>query len=160
MSELAEEKKHFSIQKIYIKDVSFESPDSPTAFTYKQWDPKIELSLNNGNQQIDSDTFEVVLRLTATVSQQDKATFLVEIQQAGLFKISGFSEQEHQYLIGSQCMSILFPYAREQVSELSVRGGFPSLLLSPVNFDALYQQHLQQREKVPQPEKGDSEVTH
>ena len=135
---------HFSIQKLYIKDSSFESPDAPNAFGYSNWNPKIELNLNNAHSKIEENLFEVILTITATVNHNDKVAYLVEAQQAGLFGISGFSEADLKYLLGSQCMNILFPYAREVVSDLSNRGGFPPLVLSPVNFDALYQQHMKQ----------------
>lgn len=135
----------FSIQKLYVKDLSFESPDSPKAFKYTKWEPKIELNLNNAHSIIEENLYEAVLTVTATVSQDDKAAFLVEVQQAGLFAIAGFNENDHKYLLGSQCMSILFPYAREVISDLTNRGGFPPLLLQPVNFDALYQQHMQRQ---------------
>jgi preprotein translocase subunit SecB len=135
---------HFSIQKLYIKDSSFESPDAPKAFGYTEWKPNIELNLNNAHTKIEENLFEVVLTVTATVNHDDKVACLVEVQQAGLFGISGFNETDLKYLLGSQCMGILFPYAREVVSDLSNRGGFPPLVLSPVNFDALFQQHMQQ----------------
>ena len=89
---------------------------------------------------------EVVLTVTATVRQENKTAFLIEVQQAGIFAITGFSNQDLGYLIGSQCMNILLPYVRETVSDLTTRGGFPPLILSPVNFDALYQQHLQEQQ--------------
>ena len=136
---------HFSIQKIYVKDVSFESPDTPNAFTFTKWEPKIELNFNNSNTSIDDKLHEVVLTITATVKHQEKTAFLVEVQQAGIFAVVGFNENDKKYLLGSQCMNILFPYARESISDLTIRGGFPPLLLSPVNFDALYQQHMQQQ---------------
>ncbi len=146
MSQEQEIKKQFSIQKLYVKDVSFESPGTPKTFTFDNWEPKIELNLSNDQQHIDGDLFEVVLRITATVSHQDSTAFLVEVHQGGVFLVAGFDDDEKKYLLGSQCMSTLFPYAREVVSDLSVRGGFPPLLLSPVNFDALYQQHLQRQQ--------------
>ncbi len=146
MSQEQEIKKQFSIQKLYVKDVSFESPGAPKSFTFDKWEPKIELNLSNEQQHIDGDLYEVVLRITATVSHADSTAFLVEVHQAGLFALAGFEDDEKGYLLGSQCMSTLFPYAREVVSDLSVRGGFPPLLLSPVNFDALYQQHLQRQQ--------------
>jgi preprotein translocase subunit SecB len=136
---------HFSIQKIYVKDVSFESPDTPKAFSFTKWEPKIELNLNNAHTSIDDDLYEAVLTITATVKHQEKNAFLVEVQQAGIFAVAGFNENDKKYLLGSQCMNILFPYARETVSDLTTRGGFPPLLLSPVNFDALYQQHMQKQ---------------
>ena len=145
MNEATEQAKQFAIQKLYIKDVSFESPGAPHSFSFQKWEPKIDLNLTNTNAQIDGDLYEAVLCVTATVSLDDKTIFLVEVHYAGLFLLSGFDDTERKYLIGSQCMNILFPYVREVVSDLTTRGGFPPLLLSPVNFDALYQQHLQKQ---------------
>ena len=147
MSESSEQKKQFSIQKLYVKDVSFESPGTPHSFSFKKWDPKIDLNLSNTQKHIDGDIFEAALSVTATVSLEDKTAFLVEVHYAGLFAITGFDETELKYLLGSQCMNVLFPYLREVVSDLTVRGGFPPLILSPVNFDALYQQHLQRQDQ-------------
>ena len=153
MSDKQENQKQFSIQKLYVKDVSFESPGAPKSFTFDSWEPKVELNLGNEQNQVEGDLFEVVLRITATVSHNDNTAFLVEVQQGGLFVIAGFDDDERKYLLGSQCMSTLFPYARELVSDMSVRGGFPPLLLSPVNFDALYHQHLQrQQDRQEEPE--------
>ncbi|MCP4431079.1 MAG: protein-export chaperone SecB [Gammaproteobacteria bacterium] len=148
MSDEPAPKNHFSIQKIYVKDVSFESPATPKVFSFQKWEPKIDLNLSNRHTKVASDMYEAVLSITATVSQEDQTAFLIEVQQAGLFAVSGFNDQESSYLLGSQCMNILFPYAREVISDLTVRGGFPPVILSPVNFDALYQQHLKsQNEK-------------
>lgn len=150
---------HFSIQKIYIKDVSFESPDTPNAFNFSKWEPKIDLNLNNANSNIDNKLYEAVLTITATVKHQDKTAYLVEVQQAGIFAVFGFNDNDKKYLLGSQCMNILFPYARETISDLTTRGGFPPLILSPVNFDALYQQHMQQQAAMEQEnEKQDAET--
>jgi preprotein translocase subunit SecB len=146
MTEATAAKKQFAIQKLYVKDVSFESPGAPHSFGFKQWDPKVDLNLTNTHTHVEGDVYEAVLSLTVTVSHNDKTAFLIEVQQAGLFAIAGFEEEEKTYLIGSQCMSILFPYAREMISEMSSRGGFPPLILAPVNFDALYQQHLQKKQ--------------
>jgi preprotein translocase subunit SecB len=136
---------HFSIQKIYVKDLSFESPGTPKTFSFDKWEPKIDLNLNNAHTSIDDKLFEAVLTVTATVKQGETTAFLVEVQQAGIFAVVGFNENDKKYLLGSQCMNILFPYARETISDLTTRGGFPPLLLSPVNFDAIYQQHMQQQ---------------
>ncbi len=153
------QKTHFSIQKIYVKDVSFESPDTPKAFSFAKWEPKIELNLNNSHTSIDEDLYEAVLTITATVRHQEKTAFLVEVQQAGIFDVAGFKENDKKYLLGSQCMNILFPFARETISDLTTRGGFPPLLLSPVNFDALYQQHMQkQATETADTETEDTEV--
>ena len=147
MSDKQEVKKQFAIQKLYIRDASFESPGAPESFSFGKWEPKIDLNLTNDQKQVDGDLYEVVVSVTATVSVDGKTAFLVEVQQAGLFTIAGFDDQERKYLLGSQCMSILFPYLREAVTDLSVRGGFPPLVLTPVNFDALYHQHLQQQQQ-------------
>jgi preprotein translocase subunit SecB len=156
MTEATAPKKQFAILKLYVKDVSFESPGTPHSLSYKQWAPKVDLNLTNTHTQVEGDTYEAVLSITVTVSHEDKTAFLIEIQQAGLFSIAGFDDQELKYLIGSQCMSILFPYARETISSLSANGGFPPLILAPVNFDALYQQHLQQN----QAQQDEPEATH
>lgn len=145
MSDAPENKAHFSIQKLYIKDVSFESPATPEVFTFKSWEPKIELNLNNESKKVADNVFEVVMNVTATVKNDEKTAFLVEVQQAGVFQIEGYNEQDTKYILGAQCMTILFPYAREVVSDLTSRGGFPQLLLNPVNFDALYAQAMQQQ---------------
>jgi preprotein translocase subunit SecB len=146
MSEDKETKKQFSIQKMYIKDASFESPGAPESFQFNNWDPRIELNLANDQKRIGDDLYEVVLSVTATVTHEESTAFLVEVHQGGLFALTGFTEEEKKYLLATQCMSTLFPYAREVVSDLTVRGGFPPLLLTPVNFDALYQQHLRRQQ--------------
>ena len=163
MNESTDTKQQFAIKKIYVKDVSFESPTSPKSFSFKQWEPKIDLNLTNKQTHIDADMYEAVLSITATVSLEDETAFLIEVHQAGLFQISGFEDEQKSYLLGSQCMNILFPYAREVISDMSVRGGFPPLIMSPVNFDALYQQHLQQQQGEQGEASEDSEaaeVTH
>ena len=146
MSEDKETKKQFAIQKLYIKDASFESPGAPENFKFNKWDPRIELNIANDQKHIESDLYEVVLSVTATVTHEESTAFLVEVHQGGLFTLTGFTDEERKYLLGTQCMSTLFPYAREIVSDLSVRGGFPPLLLTPVNFDALFQQHMQRQQ--------------
>lgn len=148
----------FSIQKLYVKDLSFESPATPAVFTFKDWNPQIELSLNNANKKVSDGLFEVVISVTATVKNEDKTAFLVEVHQAGIFQVAGFNEQDTKYILGAQCMNILFPYAREVVSDLTNRGGFPPLLLNPVNFDALYAQAIQKQQQ--EADKAPDEVKH
>ena len=143
-----ENKPQFSIQKLYIKDVSFESPATPEVFTFQKWEPKIELNLNNESKKVADNVYEVIMNVTATVKNEEKTAFLVEVQQAGVFQVFGYNEQDTKYILGSQCMTILFPYAREVVSDLTSRGGFPQLLLNPVNFDALYTQAMQQQDSA------------
>lgn len=135
--------RQFALQKIYVKDVSFETPHSPEVFTLN-WEPKVEFNLASNAQQLQEGLFEVGLTVTLTVKVGDKTAYLVEICQAGIFSILGFQEQEYGHLLGSYCPTVLFPYVREAVSDLVIKGGFPPMLLAPVNFDALYMQHLQQ----------------
>ena len=139
----SEAEQQFTIQKIYIKDVSFESPNAPAVFT-EDWKPDSNLELNTNGKKLEDNVYEVVLSLTVTVKNNDKVAHLVEIQQCGIFSVAGFNDQDLAHMLGSFCPNILFPYAREAVSDLVTRGGFPQLLLAPVNFDALYAQHLQQ----------------
>ena len=138
--------RQFALQKIYVKDVSFETPHSPEAFTLK-WEPKVEFNLASNAQQLQEGLFEVGLTVTLTVKVEDKTAYLIEVTQAGIFSLIGFQEQEYGHLLGSYCPTVLFPYAREAVSDLVIRGGFPPMLLAPVNFDALYMQHLQQMQQ-------------
>ena len=137
----------FTIQKIYIKDVSFESPNSPAMFT-KEWQPEVNLDMNTNTQSLSDGVYDVVLSLTATVKNAEQTAFLAEVQQAGIFTISGFAENEMGHMLGSFCPNILFPYAREAVSDLVTRGGYPPLILAPVNFDALYAQHMAQQQEA------------
>lgn len=139
--------KQFAIQKLYLKDFSFESPGAPGSFQFQQWNPKVELNMSNRQQKITDEIYEVVLTVTATVGHEEDTAFLIEVHQAGLFAIVGYDDAELAYLLGSQCMNVLFPYVREAISEMVTRGGFPPLLLSPVNFDTLYQQHLEKRQE-------------
>lgn len=134
----------FAIQKIYVKDLSFEAPNSPQSFT-EQWEPKVNLELNTNTQGVAEHNYEVVLSLTVTVSNNEKTAYLVEVQQAGIFHLEEFPDSVLRAMLGSFCPNILFPYAREAVSDIVTRGGFPQMLLNPINFDALYEQHLQQQ---------------
>jgi len=131
----------FEIQKVYVKDVSFETPNSPKIFTEK-WNPKTDVHIQTDNSKLDENIYEVVTTITVTAKQQENTAFLVEVKQAGIFLIENFPEEQHKQLLGSYCPNILFPFARETIAELVAKGGFPQLLLNPVNFDALYQQHL------------------
>ncbi len=140
--------KQFSIQKIYTKDISFESPATPNVFTEK-WEPAVDFNLGTNATPLQDSMVEVTLTITVTVKTGDTTAYLVEVTQAGIFSLAGFSDQEMAPMVGSFCPNILFPYAREVVSDLVAKGGFPQLLLAPVNFDALYQQHLQQAQQAP-----------
>ena len=131
----------FEIQKIYIKDLSFETSNTPKIFTEK-WNPKTDVHIQTENNKLDDKLFEVAIIVTVTATQNDATAFLVEVKQAGIFLMENFPEEQHKQLLGSYCPNILFPFARESIAELVAKGGFPQLLLNPVNFDALYQQHL------------------
>ncbi|HSH30386.1 MAG TPA: protein-export chaperone SecB [Thiohalobacter sp.] len=139
MSEANADDKQFAIQKIYVKDLSFETPNSPAVFT-EEWKPEVNLNLNTESRGIAENVYEVVLKLTVTATQGEKTTYLAEVQQAGIFTMSGFSEDEIKPMLGAFCPNTLYPFARETVADLIQRGGFPPLLLAPINFDALYAQ--------------------
>jgi len=141
---MSEENQQFAIQKVYLKDVSFESPNAPQSFLGGDWQPQINVQINSSNQKVSDDTYEVVLDITVTAQQEDKTAFLAEIKQAGIFTIAGFSDENMGGMIGAFCPETLFPFAREAISELVSKGGFPQLLLAPVNFNALYAQQMQQ----------------
>lgn len=138
--------KQFTIQKIYTKDMSFETPNSPKIFTEK-WEPSVDFNLGTHVETLENSLFEVILTVTITVKISNTTAYLVEVNQAGIFTLAGFSDQEMGPMVGSFCPNILFPYAREAISDLATKGGFPQLLLAPVNFDALYAQHLQQEQR-------------
>jgi len=144
---MSEQQKNFVIQKLYLKDVSFESPNSPAIFSEQDWQPEINVQLNTESNALAENVAEVILNITVTATHQEKTAFLVELKQAGVFTLEGFNEEEKGGMLGSYCPNVLFPFAREAISELVSKGGFPQLLLAPVNFDALYQQHLEQQQK-------------
>ncbi len=137
----------FAIQRIYVKDISFETPNSPVAFTEK-WEPNLNVELNSQANKLNEGLFEVVLNVTVTAKLGEKIAYLVEAQQAGIFELSGFDEQQMGHMIHSFCPKVLFPYAREVVGDMVNRGSFPQLNLAPVNFDALYAQHQQKQQNA------------
>lgn len=135
----------FAIQRIYIKDVSFEAPNSPAIFR-KEWTPEVKLDLDTRSEKLDDSTFEVVLSLTVTATIGQETAFLCEVQQAGIFSVPNLADAQMAHMLAAFCPNILFPYAREAVSSLVNRGTFPQLNLAPVNFDALFAQYMQQRQ--------------
>lgn len=134
----------FEIQRIFVKDLSFEAPNTPHTYV-EEWKPEVSLNLETKSSRIQDNVHEVVLSITATVNTGKKTAFLIEVHQAGVFLMNGFANEQLHQMLGSFCPNILFPYAREVVSDIVVRGGFPQLILAPVNFDALYAQHLEQQ---------------
>ncbi|ANF56633.1 protein-export chaperone SecB [Halotalea alkalilenta] len=138
----------FALQRIYIKDISFEAPNSPSLFQ-QPFKPKVKLDVDNGFTKVADNVYEVVVHVTAQVfnGEEQATAFLAEVQQAGLFTISGLPETQLDHTLNAFCPNILFPYARECIDNLVNRGSFPTLMLAPVNFDALYAQK-QQKQKA------------
>ncbi len=136
----------FQIHKVYLKDVSFESPAAPGIFSADaDLQPQIGFQINTETQRVGEDVFEVTLSATVSGEQDERTIFLVEVKQAGLFEIAGFSEGDRARLLGAQCPSVLFPFAREVIADLVQKGALPQLVLQPINFDAVYEQQRQQQ---------------
>ena len=137
--------KQLAISKIYLKDFSFESPQTPLVFKSGEWKPQTNLNLRSTHTPVEDGIHEVVLTITVEAKEEDKTMFLVELQQAGLFDILGYDEDELAAIVGGFCPSILYPYAREAIAAVIQKGGFPEFVLQPINFDALYLQSAQQK---------------
>lgn len=133
---------HLSIEKIYIKDVSFESPQAPQIFT-KPFNSSLAVQVAVEPEQVGEFHWQVSLRITATVSVDEQVAFLAEVEQAGLFAIANFPEEDLSHLLHRYCPTLLFPYVRETIAGLSMKAGFPPLELQPINFDVLHQQSQQ-----------------
>ncbi len=144
----------FMIQKIYTKDISFETPNSPEIFR-EEWKPELDLQMTNEYKQLDDNTHDITLVATVTAKIEDKTAFLIEVKQAGIFTLAGYSQEEMGPLVGSVCPNILFPYIREVISDIVLKGGFPQLVLAPVNFDGLYRNQLEQAKQA-----ADKQTTH
>ena len=134
----------FAIQRIYTKDISFETPNSPAIFQ-KEWKPEVQLDIDTKSNKLADDTYEVTLSLTVTAKVEEQTAFLAEVQQAGIFTIGNLPEAQLAHTIGAFCPTTLFPYAREAVANLVSRGSFPQINLAPVNFEALFANYVQQR---------------
>lgn len=148
----------FAIQRVYTKDVSFETPNSPAIFQ-KEWKPEIKLDLDTRSNKLADDTYEVVLAVTVTATVEGQTAFLAEVEQAGIFTIGNLPDAQLAHTIGAFCPTTLFPYARETVASLVNRGSFPQFNLSPVNFEALFASYVQQRQaeaKVNAPESAET----
>lgn len=148
----------FQVQRIYLKDSSFESPRSPAVFQ-GQWQPKINFDIKTKNSKIQDGVFEVVLVLTAEATLEEEPGFIVEVHQAGIFTAKDFEDVELEQLLATVCPTILFPYAREAIDGLVVKGSFPALMLAPINFDALYTQQKMANEAQANGEAPAPEVT-
>lgn len=139
----------FHFDRIYLKDASFESPRCPEIFSGPDYNPKVDVQLHISNQVLDEErgVFEVVLKVTVTATTSGEAAFLAEIQQAGIFAITGLTPQQREQALEATCPSALFPFVREHINHLVTHGGFPSLLLQPVNFDTMYEQKKTSEDK-------------
>jgi preprotein translocase subunit SecB len=137
-----------SLQSVYLKDCSYESPNGPRLPNNQAWEPKFQLNMNTAAEDLAADVREVLLTITLEAKQGEATLYLVEVKQAGVFSIVGASPEDLKRLIGSFCPSVLFPYAREVISDLIVKGGFPNFLLPLVNFEALF---AQASDATPQP---------
>jgi preprotein translocase subunit SecB len=124
-------------QKIYVKDISFEAPNSPAVFT-RDWNPSLSFDLGQKTTRLSDDLFEVVLSLTVTIKCDDTTAYLVEIHQAGIFMLKDADEERSLYMLNVYCPHMLYPYACSAAAEVVTRGGFPQLFLTPVNFEAVY----------------------
>ncbi|MBA2709393.1 MAG: protein-export chaperone SecB [Tatlockia sp.] len=142
-----ESEAQFMVQRIYVKDSSFETPNTPAVFQ-QQWEPELSLDLNTQHTELEKGIYEVVLSVTATVKNENSVAFLAEVKQAGIFTIQGAPGDQLEHLLGSFCPSILFPYARETITSQVIHGSFPQLVLAPINFDALYFQQIEEKKKA------------
>ena len=134
----------FALQQIYVKDLSYEAPGTPAVFSQERVEPEIKLNLKNSHTSVGTDTYEIVLHVSVHATVKDDTLFLIEIDQAGIFFIKGYPPVEFNKLIGTYCPTTLFPYVRETIASTIGKGGFPSMLLQPINFDALYAQASQE----------------
>ena len=154
--------RQFLVQRIYTKDISFEAPNSPSVFS-ENWQPEINIGLGTEIKKVAEEVYELVLRVNVEAKHEEKTVFLVEVHQAGLFTVQGFSAEETDAVLGVAAPNVLFPYAREAVSDLVSRGSFPQFVLQPVNFEAMYAQQRQARaQQAAQAaaEGGNGEATH
>ena len=140
----------FNVEKLYVKDLSLEVPHAPGVFLERE-SPQIDLQMHNQASTIEDGVYEAVITVTVTakLAEKDKVLFLIEAKQAGIFRIQNLPQEELDSVLGVVCPNILFPYLREVISNVSVRAGFMPVLLSPINFDLLYQQKMQQQQTVP-----------
>jgi|TARA_Y100001936_G_scaffold155289_1_gene151541 preprotein translocase subunit SecB len=141
------EERLVSLQTMYIKDVSFEAPNSPGVFLEEEVLPETKINLANTHDKIGDDSYDVCLKVRVESTYNDKTIFVAEVEQAGVFVIRGYTEDEVKGLIAVFCPNTLFPYIRELVSSLVTKAGFPALLLQPINFEALYAQAIEEAEK-------------
>ena len=138
---------HLRIDRIYIRDLSFESPQAPGVFAL-EWRPQVQIELNTRSNRLDDGRFEVVLTLNVEAKSDDRTLLMVELQQAGIFHLDGMDEETRRKALGVKCPEVLFPYARATVDSLLVKGTFPPFMLAPVDFGALYAEAKKRREEA------------
>ena len=141
-----QQQQQFAVQRLYVKDVSFEAPQGAAVFT-KQWQPEVQVDLNTKNSKVADDQYEVVLTVTITAKLEGEVAFLIEAQQAGLFLVKGLDEEQLRRALGIMSPNLLFPYVREVIDSMAIKGGFPAIGLQPVNFEALFMQAQQQAQQ-------------
>ena len=137
----------FQLQRIYLKDLSYEAPKTPLLFK-EQWKPEVNLEVNNTASEVEKDIYEVVLKVTVTVTNGENTAFIVEVAQAGLFLLTGVEGMHKEGVLKGICANILFPYARETVSDVVARGTFPQFLLQPINFEAAFADNLRKQQEA------------
>ena len=145
-TQAGDSQQQFIIQKVYLKDASLEMPNSPQIFR-SEWRPQANIELNTAHHSLEENAYEVIITATVTTKLDEKTAYLCEVQAAGIFTIMGFDAQTLDGLLGSYCPTIVFPYAREAISDLSSRAGFPAMVLAPVNFDAIYAQKCAEQQQ-------------
>lgn len=145
---------NFALQRIYVKDISFESPNSPMVFQ-KQWKPEVKMDLNTKNAKLGDDHYEVVVSVTLTVTVETMTAYIVEVQQAGIFAVQGIEGGHLAQALNAFCPNLLFPYLRETVDTVVIKGSFPAMMLAPVNFDAIFAQAVMQKQKDAQAAEAD-----
>jgi preprotein translocase subunit SecB len=140
-------KQQIKTEKVYLKDVSFETPNSPQIFGM-DWKPELTIDFGSAFQAVGEDHYEIILTLTVTAKVEDKTAYLAEVHQAGIFLIQGLEQEKLQHALNVPCLRLIYPYAGAAVSDLVSKGGFPQLVLSPVSFENIYRQRLQQAQEA------------
>ena len=143
-ADAAAQQAQFSVEKIFVKNVSFEAPNAPHIFN-EQGQPQLNMDLNQKVARLAANAFEVALAVTLTCRLNDKTVYLAEVEQAGVFGLAGFDDRTLDMMLGTYCPNVLFPYVRQAVSDLILAGGFPPFYLQPINFEALYAEGLRRR---------------
>jgi len=131
--------RQFILEKIYVKDMSFEVPNAPAVFDEDQSKTQVNMDLRNSHQRLDTDLYEICLHVSLHATIGERTLFMIEMEQAGMFLMQGYAAEEIRRLVSANCPAVLYPYCREAISATIGRGGFPSILLQPINFDALFE---------------------